>query len=149
MVDSVHLAPDTLPTTPKFPYIRETFGFPETSVCSLPDQTANPFMFPIPEIEPTVIDKQLINSSRQDLPLHYKRIPAQLIVDILSPRGSDRLHSDHEIHHQEAELDKAFKIKNLDTGDVIDIRDENQEAFSTNFAKLISHGPGIDLEDYL
>lgn len=151
MVDSVHIAPETLPPTPKFPYIRETFGYPGTSDCFTPDQNLNPFMTSSqPETQPTVIDKQPINpTTRQLRPLNTKRIFAQLIIDVLSSNDSDKLHADQEPPCQEVELDKIFKIRNLDTGEVIDIRDENQEAFTTKFAKLISSSPGIDLEDYL
>jgi hypothetical protein len=49
----------------------------------------------------------------------------------------------------EEEIENVFKIKNLDTGEAIDLRDENQEAFTTQFARLTSRDTCMELEDFL
>jgi hypothetical protein len=150
MVDSVHPAPYVLPPTPKFPYIRETFGFPETSNCVPADSNPNPFFTSSAPDSPDTPDKLPAHLSPKDASNPtIRRIPPKLIMDILCPEEADKIRIDHENHHHETELDNVFQIKNLDTGEVIDIRDENQEAFTTKFAQLTSRSPGIDLEDYL
>lgn len=44
--------------------------------------------------------------------------------------------------------DKIFKIVNLDTGEAIDIRDENKDNFTFQFSKLTKQNY-IDLKEYL
>lgn len=154
MVDSVHPAPYALPPTPKFPYMRETFGFPETANCVTAGSNPNPFFTSsasdTPDTSPDTPDKLPVHSSPKEASSPtIKRIPAKLIMDILCPEETDKNRLEPENHHHETELENVFQIKNLDTGEVIDIRDENQEAFTTKFAQLTSRSPGIDLEDYL
>ena len=154
MVDSVHPAPNALPPTPKFPYIRETFGFTETSSCGTADSNPNPFLTSstpdTPDTSPdTPVKLPAHSSPKKASSPSMKRIFTKFIMDILRHEEADKIRIAHENHHHETEVDNVFKIKNLDTGEVIDIRDENQEAFTTKFAQLTSRSPDIDLEDYL
>lgn len=44
--------------------------------------------------------------------------------------------------------DKLFKIVNLDTGEAIDIRDENKDNFTLQYSKITNQNY-VDLKDYL
>lgn len=45
--------------------------------------------------------------------------------------------------------DKIFTIKNLDTGEEIDLRDENKETFQDKFVRVVSIKPELYLEEFL
>jgi hypothetical protein len=45
--------------------------------------------------------------------------------------------------------DKIFTIKNLDTGEEIDLRDENKETFQDKFVRVVSIKPELYLEQFL
>lgn len=50
-------------------------------------------------------------------------------------------------HSKEPLSDKAFKIRNLDTGGEIDVRDENRPSFAGNMARMVGI-PYDDLENF-
>ena len=45
--------------------------------------------------------------------------------------------------------DKIFTIKNLDTGEEIDLRDENKETFQNKFVRVVSIKPELYLKEFL
>lgn len=63
--------------------------------------------------------------------------------NISEDEGESSLNSDEEIP------DKIFTIKNLDTGEEIDLRDENKETFHEKFVRVVSIKPELYLEEFL
>ena len=76
-------------------------------------------MVPIPEEDSTIIDSVLDPSPNF----------SYLDLNISSPRPSDSFNSSLP--------SSAFKIRNIDTGEEIDIRDENKALFSSQVSKLL------------
>lgn len=75
------------------------------------------------------------NSHGQISPIHQKTLSQQLTAD--SENWSVVIPED------------IYKIKNLDTGEIIDIRDENQETFPGQFKKILDlRGSNDDLEEF-
>lgn len=85
-----------------------------------------------------------MNCSRR-LSIQYNR---KLSIEPMSPSQYYPTHIS-PVPIVEEVIEKAFKIKNLDTGEAIDLRDENQEAFTTKFARLTSRDTCWELEDFL